>query len=119
MSTATATDPNEAQVLAKAVLNACKVLGIGQAELGRVIGRDRSTLIRSGVDPVSHSGQLSLMLVRCYRSLYALMGGDAEQMRHWMHTHNHHTGGIPAEQCRSIEGLVHVCDYLDAIRGKV
>jgi len=119
MSTATASDTNEAQVLAKAVINACKVLGISQAELGRMIGRDRSTLIRSGVDPASHSGQLSLMLVRCYRSLYALMGGNAEQMRHWMHTPNHHTGGIPAEQCRVIEGLVHVCDYLDAIRAKV
>lgn len=40
-------------------------------------------------------------------------------MRHWMHTDNHHTGGVPAEQLGSIEGLVHVCDYLDAIRGKV
>ena len=119
MTTATATEPNEAQVLAKAVLNACRVLGIRQAELGRIIGRDCSTLIRSGVDPTTHSGQLALMLVRCYRSLYALMGGNPEQIRHWMRTHNHHTGGIPAEQCRSIEGLVRICDYLDAIRGKV
>ena len=119
MSTATATDTNEAQVLAKAVINACKVLGISQSTLSRIIGRDRSTLIRSGVDPASHSGQLSLMLVRCYRSLFALMGGNEEQMRHWMRTYNDHTNGIPAEQCHSIEGLVHVCDYLDAIRGKV
>ncbi|MEX0450123.1 MbcA/ParS/Xre antitoxin family protein [Spiribacter sp. 221] len=119
MSTATAGQANEAEVLAKAVLNACKALGIGQAELGCIIGRDRSTLVRSGVEPASQSGQLSLLLVRCYRSLYALMGGDTGLMRHWMHTHNRHTGGTPAEQCRSIDGLVHVCDYLDAIRGKV
>lgn len=118
MSTVTAHQTDEAQVLAKAVLNACKTLGISQAQLGRIIGRDRSTLLRSGVDPASQSGQLSLLLVRCYRSLYALMGGDAEHMRHWMHTHNHHTDGTPAEQCQSIDGLVHVCDYLDAIRGK-
>lgn len=118
MATATASTTDKAQVLAKAVINAGKALGINQAELGRIIGRDRSTLLRSGVDPASQSGELALILVRCYRSLYALMGGDSEHMRHWLHTHNRHTGGVPAEQLHSITGLVHVCDYLDAIRGK-
>jgi hypothetical protein len=47
------------------------------------------------------------------------MGGDPEQMRHWMHTPNRHTGGVPAAQVQAVEGLVHVLSYLDAIRGKV
>lgn len=110
---------DKAMVLAKATLNAGRGLGLSQARIGRVVGKDRSTLSRSGVDPDSQSGQLALLLVRCYRSLYALMDGNEEQMKHWMHTPNRHTGGIPAEQVLSVAGLVHVCDYLDAIRGKV
>jgi hypothetical protein len=39
-------------------------------------------------------------------------------MRHWMRTDNLHTGGVPAEQIRSVEGLSRVVAYLDAIRGK-
>jgi hypothetical protein len=123
MNSATATtqarhqDP--AHVLARASLNAGKALGIRQSEVGRLVGRDRSTLQRYGVDPATPNGELALLLVRCYRSLYALMDGDSDLMQHWMHSRNRHTGGVPAEQIRSVTGLVRVCDYLDAIRGKV
>ncbi|MFP4640538.1 MAG: antitoxin Xre/MbcA/ParS toxin-binding domain-containing protein, partial [Guyparkeria sp.] len=104
---------------AKALFNAGRGLGLNQTRIGRIVGKNRSTLIRSGLDPASRNGELALLLIRCYRSLYALMDGNEEQMRHWMHTPNRHTGGIPAEQVLSVAGLVHVCDYLDAIRGKV
>jgi hypothetical protein len=40
-------------------------------------------------------------------------------MKHWMHTYNHHTGAVPAEQVKSVQGLVTVMEYLDAIRGKL
>ena len=42
-----------------------------------------------------------------------------EQMREWLSTPNRHTGGVPREQLGSVAGLVTVCEYLDAIRGKV
>jgi hypothetical protein len=109
---------NAAHVLAKAALKGGHVLGLSQTEVGKIIGRDRSTMQRSGVDPETPNGELALLLVRCYRSLYALMDGDTELMRHWMHGHNHHTGGVPAQQIRSVLGLVRVCEYLDSIRGK-
>jgi hypothetical protein len=35
-----------------------------------------------------------------------------------MHAHNHHLNGTPAEMVRSVPGLVHVVEYLDAMRGK-
>lgn len=119
MNLASPSTQNAGHVLAKAALKAGNALGISQAEVGRIIGRDRSTLQRYGVDPETPNGELALLLVRCYRSLYALMDGDKELMQHWTHGHNHHTGGVPAEQMRSIVGLVRVCEYLDAIRGKV
>lgn len=105
-------------VLAKAVLNAGKALGLSQTEIGKAIGKDRTSIGR-GIDPNSKSGELALLIIRCYRSLYVLVGGNAADMKHWMHTKNRHTGGIPAEQLQTVQGLNHVVEYLDAMRGKV
>ena len=74
---------------------------------------------RGGVDPASKSGELALLLIRVYRSLYALVGGREEDLKHWMQTANRHTGGVPAEQVKSVAGLVNVVEYLDAIVGRV
>ncbi len=110
------TDPGE--VLGKALINAGRELGLTQAALGAVIGKDRSAISRGGIDPTTKSGELALLLIRAYRALFVLMGGDSTQMKHWMHTGNHHTGGVPAEQIRSVQGLLRVVEYLDAMRGK-
>lgn len=103
------------EVLAEALLAAGRSLGLTQAVIGEVVGRDRTSLKRA-LDPASKSGQLALLLVRIYRSLFALVGGEPDQMRHWMITANRHTGGVPAEQVRTPEGLVTVANYLDAMR---
>lgn len=105
-------------VLSKALLNAGKALGLTQDEIGEVIGRDRSSLSR-GLEPESKSGELAMMLIRCYRSLFAMVGGDNETMKHWMQTSNNYFNAIPAHQIKTVSGLVAVVDYLDAIRGKV
>lgn len=111
-------EPEKKSVLAKALLNAGKSLGLTQDEIGAVVGRDRSAFSR-GVEPESKSGELALMLIRCYRSLYAMVGGDEETMKHWMQTSNKYFNAIPATEIKTIAGLVAVVDYLDAIRGKV
>ncbi len=110
---------NEAPVvLSKALLNAGKALGLNQSTVGQVIGKDRTSLTR-GIDPQSKSGELALLLIRCYRSLYVLVGGKQPDMKHWMHTANHHTRGVPAEQIHNVQGLLRVVEYLDAMRGKI
>lgn len=109
---------DERLILAKAVLNAGKALGLSQTEVGRVIGKDRTSISR-GLDPTSKAGELALLLIRCYRSLHVLVGGEQENLKHWMHTPNHHTGGVPAQQVQSVPGLNQVLNYLDAMRGKV
>ena len=109
---------NQTAVLTKALLNAGKALGLSQAELGRVIGKDRTSIAR-GISPESKSGELALLLIRCYRDLHVLVGGAEPDIQHWMHTHNRHTGGVPAEQVKTVQGLTRVLQYLDAIRGKV
>ena len=105
-------------VLAEATLAASEALGLSKSGLGRVIGKDRSRL-KQGIRIDSKPGELALLLIRCYRGLYALVDGDESVMRHWMSTYNHGTVGIPCEQVETIQGLSQVLGYLDAIRGKL
>lgn len=110
---------NPSLVLGKAVLRAAERMGIRQQTLTEIIGRDRSSISRSGVDPDSKSGELAKLFVRCYRSLAVLVDDHQPQMREWLTTANRHTGGVPQEQLRTVAGLVCVTEYLDAIRGKL
>lgn len=105
-------------VLLKAVLNAGKHLGLSKTEIGKIIGKDRTSLSR-GIDPGSKSGELALLLIRVYRSLHVLVGGQPEDIKHWINTDNLHTQGVPCEQLQTVQGLTLVLEYLDAIRGKV
>jgi hypothetical protein len=109
--------PKPEALLSKALCNAGKALGLSQTDLGCIVGKDRSSIAR-GLDPNTKAGELALLLIRCYRSLYVLVGGNPADLRHWMHTENLHTGGIPAQQVRSVQGLAEVVSYLDAMRGQ-
>ena len=109
---------SSAAVLTKALLNAGRLLGLSQSEIGLVVGRERTSL-RRDLDPDSKSGELALLLIRAYRSLHALVGGDPAALKHWMNTANRHTGGVPREQIKQIQGLNQVVEYLDAIRAKI
>ena len=108
-----------AEVLSRALVKAGKELGLTQAAVAAVVGRDRTALSRKAIEPETKSGELALLLIRVYRALFVLVGGEPRQMKHWMHTHNHHVGGVPAELVRSVPGLMRVVEYLDAIRGRV
>lgn len=119
MKHATAATPDKADVLNEALVNAGRYLGMSQVELGAIVGKDRTAISRGRVDPDSKAGELALLFIRCYRALYTLTGGEPEQMAHWMRTENRHTGGIPAEQVKTVQGLITVLEYLDAIRGKL
>ncbi|MDP4765582.1 MAG: DUF2384 domain-containing protein [Pseudomonadales bacterium] len=115
--------PEPATVLAKAVLNAAAQLGLKQAELAAVLGLHRTAISRlkqnGSLDPASKQGELALLLIRLARALYALTGGDKDWLLHFMRTPNKVTGGIPAQQIETIQGLMLVLQFVDAMRGKV
>lgn len=119
MNLAVTHEIDKAGVLAEAFGNVGKNLGLSQAELGVIIGKDRSAVSRGRIDPGSKAGELALLFIRCYRALYVLVGGDNQQIKHWMKTENRHTGGVPIEQVKTVQGLVTVLEYLDAMRGKI
>ena len=111
--------PRAAPVRTQALVRAGKDLGLTQAEVGVIVGRDRTALSRGSIEPDSKSGELALLLIRAYRALFVLVGGEPRQMKHWMRTHNLHVGGVPADLVRTVPGLMRVVEYLDAIRGRV
>lgn len=71
------------------------------------------------MDPKSKEGEFSLLLIRVYRSLFALNGGNQEAIRHWLTTNNRHIQAVPLEAMKTVLGLSRVVNYLDAIRGKL
>ena len=115
--------PEPAAVLAKALLNAAEQLGLKQADLGAILGLDRTAISRlkqnPSLDPNSKKGELALLVIGIARALFALTGGDKDWIKRFMHNPNKVTGGIPAKQMETIQGLIQVVQFVDAIRGKV
>lgn len=110
-------------VLARALLEAAGRLGLRNRHLAVVIGSSEASVSRlqhgRGMDPESKEGELALLFLRLYRSLDALVGGDDAKARAWLHAENDHLRGVPAERIRTVEGLVDVVQYLDAMRGRL
>ena len=123
MKPAHALAPDPAAVLTKAILAAARLLGLRNRELAGVLGASDASVSRlSGgrlIEPQSKEGELALLLLRMFRSLDALMGGDEGKARSWLRAENSHIGAVPAQRIRSVEGLVEVVQYLDAMRGRV
>ena len=119
----TSGSPQPAPVLAKAALAAAKRLELRNKQLAEIIGTSEAFVSRlksgKGLDPQRTEGQLALLFLRLYRSLDALVGGDDAKAREWLYTHNDHVRGIPVERIRTVEGLVDVVQYLDAMRGRL
>ena len=113
--------PDAAAVLTKALLRAADRLALRQRDLAAILGSSEASVSRLNqerrLDPASKEGELALLFLRAYRSLDALVGGDTAASREWLHADNTHVGGIPAERIRTVEGLVDVVRYLDAMRG--
>jgi transcriptional regulator with XRE-family HTH domain len=110
-------------VLTKAVRSAAARLGLTQRHLADVLGASEASISRlqrgRGIDPASKEGELALLFLRVYRSLDALVGGDDDRARAWLHARSDHLGGVPADRLRTVQGLVDVAQYLDAMRGRL
>ena len=122
MQVAALRTPGAAAVLAKATLRAAEGLGVSRRDLGRVLGISEATVSRiahgRAIDPTTKEGELALLFVRVFRSLDALVGGDLGAARDWLRAENSHLGAVPAEMLLTVGGLVHVLEYLDALRGR-
>lgn len=123
-ATAAVVTPDANEVLSKAFLRACHRLGLPQKNQARLLGLSAASMSRlsrgtRSIDVESKEGELALLFVRLFRSLDALTGGDEAKSRGWLHARNDHLGGVPAELVCEVRGLVHVVEYLDAMRGRL
>lgn len=114
--------PEQAVVLTQATLRAADLLGLSGADLAQVLGISEASLsrLKSGVrtiHPASKEGDLALTLVRIFRSLDPLVGGDPSLGKRWMSSPNRaFAGQAPKDLIGSINGLVRTLAYLDGMR---
>jgi len=108
-------------VLSKATARAADLLNLNNASLARVFGVSEPTIASDragrGIDPATKEGQRALLLVRVFRSLDPLVGGDEAKRVAWMHSHNKALQGVPAKLVENPEGLEATLGYLDGMRG--
>jgi transcriptional regulator with XRE-family HTH domain len=113
--------PAEGAVVTKATLNAAERLGLTSKALAEVIGVSEATVsrMRSGsytLAPGQKAFELALLLARLYRSLDAITGGDDRVAAAWLRSRNTVLDAEPIEAIRTVPGLMHVIEYLDARR---
>jgi hypothetical protein len=111
-------------VLTKAVLRASDRLGLNARVLSDVIGLSEATISRMKrgdymLEESSKAFELSALLVRVFRSLDAITGGDDAVSRAWMKNPNGVLGGAPVAKIVTVAGLADVIAYLDARRAVV
>jgi len=111
-------------VLTKALQRLSIELGLSRHELSLIMGRSEATFSRlfkndaKHFEPSSKEGQLAILLIRIYKNLDVLFGGNAKQCQLWLRSDNKHLEKKPIDLMKTVEGLVTVVQYLDAMRGK-
>ncbi len=111
-------------VVGKAVSRAADLLGLSNAALARAIGVSEATAsrLRAGayaIEPGTKPYELALLLIRLFRGLDAVVGGDEASLRSWMAAANRALGGVPRDLVQTVTGLVAAVDYVDAARARV
>jgi len=112
------------QTLTEAVLQAAALLGISQAELASILGISAASVSRMAnqrnlLDHESKEWQLAALMVRLFRSLDSITGGNDEISRKWLRSHNVGLAAVPGDILKDVSGIVSVVQYLDAARAAV
>lgn len=119
------TDPRaDGALVTKALLRAAGRLELASKDLARILGLSEATVSRMTrgtyvLAPDQKPFELALLLVRLYRSLDSIAGGDPQVARLWLRADNTALGGVPLSRIMSIPGLVDTIAYLDARRATV
>jgi transcriptional regulator with XRE-family HTH domain len=116
-----ARNPEAGAVLTKAALRAADRLGLSGRLLADIVGVSEATVSRwkrgeSLLEPGSKPFELAALLVRTFRSLDAITGGDEAVARRWLAAPNTALAARPVERMTQVQGLVDVTTYLDARR---
>ena len=113
--------PNREVVLTNAVIRASNLLGLNDQQLSNIIDVSPQNLadIKVGqrlLKDGSSSFRLATLLIRVFRSVDAISGGDVSVIKKWMKSQNTKLNGSPIEIITKKEGLENVVSYLDSRR---
>lgn len=111
-------------VVSKAVVRAAATLGLTNAGLAKVLGLSPASAsrLRDGayILPLdSKPYEFALLLIRLFRGLDAMMGGEEQASQSWMQTPNRALDGAPVDRITSVTGLVETVAYVDAARARI
>ncbi len=112
----------EGAVLSKAAFRAAQALGLSQKELAGVIGVSAASVNRMQDGRFRLTGkplELAACLIRVFRSLDAIVGGDRAALKSWMEACNNDLSGVPKQLVQTAPGLIGVVNYLDASRAPI
>jgi hypothetical protein len=117
-------NPDESSLLTKATLRAADRLKIKNAVLAKILGVSEPTIsrMRNGRYQLARGQkpfELAVLLIRLYRSLDGIVGGDDGVAADWLTNNNTALDGIPLQLIQSVSGLMNVIHYLDARRAVV
>ncbi len=123
-NTGTAFPTEQSVVVSKAAARAANLLGLTNTMLAQTIGVSQATAsrLKSGtyfLDPDTKPYELALLLVRLFRGLDAVMGGDEASLKSWMVAVNNALGGVPRNLVQTVTGLTTAVNYVDAARARV
>jgi uncharacterized protein (DUF2384 family) len=112
----------EAAIVAKAALKAADKLDLTDKTLAAVIGVSGPTVsrMRDGEYTLENKPfELAVLFLRLFRSLDAIVGGDEAVARNWLKNRNTALNAPPIDLIKTVPGLMHVVQYLDARRAIV
>jgi len=111
----------EEAVLSEAVVSSASLMGLPNKVLASVLGVSLSTVGRLKrqeylLSKTRKKWDLGILLVRVYLSLVAIFGSDSKE---WLKTKNRaFAERRPMDVIQTVEGLLTVCDYLEAHRDR-
>ncbi len=109
------------KVLTKAVIRSADLLGIQEHDLALILKLPEQCIhqmannqywLEEGSKPFKNA----VKLVRLFRSLDSITGGDSEIAKNWLLCHNIVLGGRPIDKIKTDSGLVNGITYLDSRR---
>jgi hypothetical protein len=117
-------DALEGQALTKATLRAAQKLGLKSRTLSAVVGLSEATISRMKkgeyfLERGDKAFELSVLLVRLYRSLDAIVSGDERVAKEWLQNENLALRDAPINLIQNITGLIDVIQYLDSRRARI
>lgn len=112
------------QVITQAVVQAADLLQIKGADLANILGLSAASVsrMRQGsyqLDPARKEWQIAVLFVRLFRSLDSIVAGREKDAIAWLNSDNTALHARPVDLLKDVAGLVHVLDYLDAVRGRI